>query len=666
MTADEERYVLWNYMLAEQCLLSDSCDGIVQLTITPRTLTRALEDAGEGVQSPDDAECDFISAVATIYASRVLASRNKLRSLKSTDPNEVPFCTSFLALSVLAAFHMHTDEEYTGRAYYPRFAAMLGCELTRSYPAGFDGDAFLELWEELDRWLAEHYDRRLAAPDSALVRKYVAYPFAHVPLREVDIERLPQFFDTYGYEPGARAPVDCLAYDLFEGAGPWRYLTESGRDALQDPRRRPFVVRQVAHELAHWDGCRRDSSGARTASIEIWMDIRRRRAQLHLLARRPAGFPDVIEDGELVFESSQEGWYEPVPLSVDDGSILSKGLRIGVTKGNERYFLQLRNNDAVPFTPCEEYTGFISDRILRADTQCAVLCRESIVDEVARFLETLSGGRVHPRREDTIPAGWCLFAGIRPTNSSSPPAGLERLSVESSITLVPEGGLRLGRRWTWLEGAPARITVIGSHGGLVVKVDGQEAVLDEDGRLAAAVLQQSGQHVIEIGNRLRQRVTVLPGTVHPECIAWPQPSGGRFPVSLPVGQWFVVGLRPGEYQAVCVPPEGVLLRPSFRAHWALRVGSGPGAAALHLHDEYGRLLSPDGPAGCRAETDVSRPSSAKQRSSDRWSETIYQAGIRRPQLLCGLGCSPAQLSAAWYHLMGLARTHKRKTRRRRR
>lgn len=650
--AGEERYELWNYILAEAYLLSDSSDGIVQLTVTPRMLARALDDAGEGGVSPEDAEADFTAAVAAVYASKVLASPKKLRALKSSKPGDVPYATSFLALSVLAAFHMRTDDEHTGRAFYPRLAEMLGCNLSRSYPEGFDGDAFLELWEELDGWLASQYARRLAAPDSALVRRYVAYPFAHVPLRQVDIERLPQFFDAFGYEPGARAPIDRLAYDLFDGSGPWRYLTASGQAALRDSGRRPFVIRQVAHELERWDGCRTDSSGARTASIELWMDIRRRRAQVHLLARRPTGFPEVVENGELVFESSQEGWYEPIPLGRDDGQILSEGLRVGTTWEHERFFLQLRGAEAVPLTPSEEYTGFVSDCVLRADTECAVLCTEAVADDVARFLASLGNGSVYPRQDDTIPQGWRLFVGARPSNSAAPPPGLERLRVESSITLVPEGGLRLGRRWTWLEGAPARVIVVGAHREHVPKIDGIETTVDEDGRLDAKALEGRGEHIIEIGNRLRQRVTVLPGAVHPDCTEWIRSSETRPPVAVPAGHWYLVGAAPGDCIAASAPQEGALVRPAFTVVWAVQVGAGPGATAIHMHD-------PPPPEGTPVPVDSSR------RLGCRWEEAIYQAGIRRPRLLCGFDCSREQLLAEWRVTMERARAHKRQLRRRR-
>lgn len=659
----EDRYILWNYMLAEHCLLADSCEGNVSLTVAPRTLATALEEAGEGLRSPAEAEADFIDSVASVYRERVLESSEKLRALKSASANDVPFGIGFLALSVLAAFHMRTDDEHTGRAFYPRLAAMLGCDLARSYPAGFDGAAFLELWDELAQWLKATYGRELAAPDAAGIRRYVAYPFAHVPLREVDIERLPQFFDAYGYEPGARAPLDRLAYDLYEASGPWRHLTESGQSALKDRHRRPFVVRQVAHELERWDGCRTDSSGARTATIELWMDIRRRRAQLHLLARRPAGFPEQMEEGELVFASSQEGWYEPVPLGRGDGGLLEQGVRVETRSGDGRYFLQLRQARVVPLTP-SEYTGFVSDRVLRADTKCAVLCAESLADDVARYLEALGGQRVHARRDDTIPNGWCLFTDILAIDDCSPPLGLENLRVESSLALMPEGGLRLGRRWTWLESAPARLTILGPHRGLSVRIDGKEVEAVDGGQVQGDVLGIVGQHIIEIGNRLRQRVTVLKGVVHPSCRSWLAGSGSEsVPLAVPPGHWVLVGPTPGTSASLIVSAEGTLVRPTFQVRWAIHVGAGPGATALHIHDEGPASLSPDSECAAHARA---QPLRKYRRGDANWAETIYQAGVRKPRFLCLYGCAHDALTIEWRRTMEAARSIKRQGRGRRR
>ena len=653
MTVAEDAYVLWNYRLEDQFLLADSYDGAVQLAITPHTLARAISATDGGEWSPAKAEKSFIDAVAAIYPSTVLKSPKKLRALMSVDAEEVPFATGFLALSVLAAFHMHTDDDHSALAFYPRLAEMLRCGLAGTYPEGFEGEAFLELWAELDRWLELRHGRRLAQPDPHAFRRYIAQPFAHVPLREVDIERLPQFFEAHGYEPGDRELTERLSYDLVHGKGTWRGLTETGQKALQDSHRRAFVVRQVAQELERWDGFRTDTTGRRIASIEVWMDIRRRRAELHLLARRPEGFPDELSNGETVFVSSQGGWYEPIPLSVHDGRLLRHGLR--VEQANGRYGLQLRSGNVVPLTPSEEYSGFVSDRVLRADTPCAVLCHETVVDEVARHLEAAGNERVQARRDNTLPDGWCLFTSVLAANATPPPQGMERLSVESSTAVVAEGGLRLGRRWRWLEGAPARVRVIGSRRGITAKINGEETELDADGFLPTSAMKNQGEYVIEIGNRLRRKVNVDAATVHPDCVSWPAPDEPRTPIALPQGDWTVVGAKPQECESVHVDETGKLVRPAFKAEWAIRVGARRGATAIHLHDPH------DAPADQEASAKNLRLPRRDPAEGivGKWEETIYQAGIRKPHVLCVHGCSSADLAVAWRELTKRARAHKR-------
>ena len=660
MTTDQEAYVLWNYRLEDQFLLADSYDGAVQLAITPHTLARAITATDGGEWSPEKAEKHFTEAVAAVYASKVLGSREKLRALKSTDASEVPFATSFLALSVLAGFHMHSDKERTARAFYPRLAPMLRCALSGTYPEGFAPDAFAELWEELDQWLLCRHGRQLAQPDPDAARKYVAYPFAHVPLREVDLERLPQFFEAHGYEPGDRVLMERLTYDLVHGKGTWRGLTDTGQRALEDPHRRAFVVRQVAQELERWDGYRTDTTGRRIASIEVWMDIRRRRAQLHLLARRPEGFPDELGNGETVFVSSQEGWYEPIPLGVHDGRILRDGVRID--KANGRYGLQLRGGNVLPLTPSEHYSGSVSQRVLRADTPCAVLCHETVVDEVADHLEKVTDEQVRPRRDNTLPEGWCLFTNVRATNAISPPVGMERLSVESSTTVVAEGGLRLGRRWRWLEGAPARVRVIGARQGVTAKINGKETELEADGFLPTDSMKNQGEYVIEIGNRLRRTVNVDAASVHPDCVAWPEPGKSKIPIALPSGDWIVVGTKPGECQAVRGGETGELVRPPFKAEWAIRVGARRGSTAIRLHDPHD--VPVDGEASAKSARSPRRRKT--EGIAGKWAETIYQAAIRKPHLVCGHGRSREELAAKWREIAKRARARKRAMRKRQR
>ncbi len=656
-----ERYVFWNYALTEQCLLTDTVQGQVLLTVTPRILAAALANAGEPPMTSDEAEADFTSAVAEAYKSAVLVvGADGLRALAGASGGDPPASVSYLAASVLAAYHMRTDDERTGRAYHPRFAELLGCGLAGTVPAGFDGDTFISLWLGLSHWLEDGYGRRLALPSTSGVRRYLPYPFAHVPLRQVDIERLPHFFDTHDYEPGARPPLDKLAYDLHDGAGPWRQLTDAGQRALADPDRRAFVVRQVAQELESWDGCRTDASGKRIATIEVWMDIRRRRAHLFLLARRPVGFPSSLEDGEFQFESSQDGWYEPVPLGPDDGPLLRDGVQVGTRCDGRGYALQLRPVAVVPLTPSEEFSGPVSDRVLRRDARCAVLCQEAIAEPVAAHIEAITGAQARPRRDETLPGGWCLFTDVVPKAAVDPPASMPLLRVESSLALVPQGGLRLGRRWTWLESVPPALTIYGSHQGMEVRVDGTPISIDDGGTFPRAALQAPGQHIVEIGNQLRQRITVLPAAVHPACTPWLDNGDPRAValVAVPRGLWSVLGESPGQRVGVSAPAEGALLDPGFGACWAVSVAAGAGATAIHLHPKARSTPVARGHQGSDR-----RPPSGEELA---WAAAVYEAAIRRARLWCAFGCSESDLNGRWRKMAEAARRIKRRARRARR
>jgi hypothetical protein len=232
---------------------------------------------------------------------------------------------------------------------------------------------------------------------------------------------------------------------------------------------------------------------------------------------------------------------------------------------------------------------------------------------------------------------------------------LDHLGVESSLALIPEGGLRLGRRWVWLESAPARLTLLGARHGLTAKIDGQEVCLDDRGRVQTDLLGTAGEHIVEIGNRLRQRVTVLQGAVHPDCRSWLRAEiDGLGPVAVPAGHWVLLGAEPGESKSVLAPSEGVLVERVFRARWAVRAGSGPGATALHIHDR--------GFASRALELDEQAPSGSERGTS--WADTIYQAGIRRPAFVCQHGCADERLRTEWRQLMQEARSIKRARRRR--
>ncbi len=650
-------YLRWNKALAEYCLLGSNADNEDNfLSITPRILSGALAQVTGMTLSPEDAEASFADAVSNIYRTRVLTHPRKLAVLRRCDADGLPECVAFLALSVLAAYRMQTDEEAGASAYYVRLEELLRCGLSGGLPRAFEYDEFEGLWFFMHAWLEREHGRRLAMPKPDVgVRRYVALPLTHVPLRRVDIERLPDFFDSAGYEPGARIIRAKLDEDLTRWSRGRAVFTNAGMAALADERR-GAVLAQIAHELESWDGAHTDPLGRRSSRVEILLDIVQRRPQLSYLPRRPAAFPNVFDDGTHAFEASEEGWYDPLPMQPDDGPTLRAGFSWEIAPGRLRLALRRPAATVIGLPASNEYTGFLSHRGLRLGAMAAALCCDELAEEACEYLSSIAQQRCTPLRHPSLPQGWQLFSGIKVQRRIAPPAGLEGLAVEDIVNLVPSGGLRLGGRWAWLAGAPPRLTVTGIEAGQAVTIDGQSVPISDDGSLAADVyLSQPGVHVVETSG-LRRRVEV----VEPEFSADVEttPTGSNGAIALPPGSWCLLGAAPGEVAAPAFQSAaGSLAICPFPAVWAIESAGRRGAIVLSLSltpPRYGR--------------NVQLPAHGlAARSVSMWASTIYEALIRRPRLdSLGQEENGSEVANVWNQYAQAARDIKRRMRRPRR
>lgn len=646
-------YLLWNRTLARHCLLADDGDDDLYLTITPRILAAALSEVQPGRQLPEDAEAAFVGAVAAVYHGRVVGHRQRLHILRRCAPDGLPDCIAFLAASVLAAYRMHSDEEAAATAYYMRLAELLKCDLVGGHPRGFDPEEFEALWRFLEAWLREK-GRRLAMPGPAAgLRRFVALPLMHVPLRRVDIERLPEFFGWAGYEPGARIARSKLDEDLANWSLGRSVFTNAGMAALADDRR-GAVLAQVAHELESWDGSHTDSLGRRSARVEVLLDIVQGRPELFYLPRRPATFPQVFDDGVHALEAFDEGWYDPVRIPSEDGRDLVEGFAWEVVAGRFRLVL-LRQGARAIALPESEYTGYVSRKALQFGARGAALCCDALAEQAADYLSEISQQRCAPLRHPNVPEGWQLFVWKRTQRPVTPPEGLEELAVEAAVDLIPAGGLRLGSRWAWLAGAPPRLIVAGLGAGETVTLDGKPITVTEDGTLAAdGHLWQPGVHIVDAGG-LRRTIEIVEAEVRNPPR---EPVARRAALALPRGSWTVLGAVPGE---VVVPAwqsrAGAVASCTFTPVWAVEAAAGPGARVLRL------CAKPPSPGRPRSFPTYGRAG----RSLLAWTSAIYNAEIRRPRMasLHGDDCG-AEGRSAWTEYTQVARGIKRRLRKARR
>lgn len=650
-----DSYRLWNHAIAEQLLLSHHVGQDVYLAITPRTLAGAFSSLDEVGRPIEDFEQDFVTAVRSAYYTRVVGSRARLDTLRCVGQDGIPECIAFLALSVLAAYRMHSDEEASGSAYYKRLAALLNCSMAGGCPTGFDPSLFELLWLFVKSWLKQKAGARLVLPGvEAGIRRFVALPLAHVPLRCLDIEKLPNFFDWACYPPRGRVPVERLRGDLLRWDRARSMLTRTGSSALTDERL-AAVLAQTASELESWDGTLIDSLRSRSAIVEVLLEVVRRQPELYYLPRRPAGFPGRFDDGTHVFESLEEGWYDPVPIRPEDGSELKTGFNWSVQDGRMQTILRRPAAAVVPLTRSLNASGFVSSRSLLRGVACAVLCNEDATPQAGEYLSFISSAPCRPLSHPRIPDGWFLFIDVRPARAGETPSGLEILGVDADIEIMPAGGIRLGRRWAWLQGAPPRILVSGLEPGASVLVDGKPKPVGEDGTLQMnGAFQQTGLHLIE-ASRVRRTVEIVaPQLAAPTSVTQLQSVVNRqtriTSTALPPGRWTVLGAVPGDAATSFNEDSGCsLMQCSFEPVWAVQAGAGPGAEVLCLS---------------RGTPPVPSPLSAKTRTermrSLHWAEVIYHAKIRRPSMRSlFFRQDDVELTRVWQNYAAVARQIKR-------
>jgi hypothetical protein len=564
-----EAYIQWNRAIAEHYFLEASDNNDVYLTITPRILGVAISKHRKTSISPDVAEKDFVKTVSEVYKTQVKTNGLQL-TFRTTQQGKDswPKCIGFLALSVLAAYQMHSDEEIGANAYYQRLAILLGCNLDGNYPEGFALSQFEDLW----KYLQNKSPIATVKPESNS-KRYVAYPLAHVPLRKIDVEKLPEFFATAGYEPESRVSHDKINADLnrLDYA-----FSKPGRAALNDSRRK-VAITEIAQELECWDGSVKEAIDRRSTRVEMLLEFRNRQPQLYYLPRQPLEFPEVFDDGVNRFESSEEGWYSLSPATREHGEALLNGFAWESTVERTQFVLKRSGTRAIGFVPSNNhsYSGYLSRPRLIRGAPCSVLVHESLLEQTEDYLNTITSSRCEARSHRELPEGWCLFSDLRIERYPEfLPPELSTLDIESSIDIITVGGLKLGRRNAWLLGAHPRLMVTGLDQGQQPTIDGQAVAITGDGLLVDEdnALSRPGIHTIEIGSFSKQ-IEMIEPEVSNVSTGWvfDRPNTSH-QIALPQGAWKLIGATPGDlFEARSDAWNGFITDCPFQPIWAVSI-----------------------------------------------------------------------------------------------
>ena len=624
----DQEYAHWNRVIVDHILLTKRRSEDVYLCVNPRILAKVFDEAGLEILNPEHAEQRFSTAVANVYRKRILRHRDHLQVLRRCSDDGYPDCAAFLAGSVLAAYHMQSDEKVSSNAYYKRLAKLLGCDMQGGgYPVGFKPPVFESLWMYLKNWLQKEHKRRLVMPQGdAKFRRFVALPLAHVPLRYLDIEKLPYFFSWAGYQPGGRVRPDQLLFNLRRWQQSKKRLTQTGAGALSDDRV-DAVVAQVSAELESWDGSLVETANRRSsAPVEIHFDIVQRKPVLSYLPHRPSGFPIVFEDGEHVFKASDEGWYDPVEICPLDGELLKTGFEWRSDINGTQFVLRRPETLVVPLVPSSTYSGFLSSPRLLHGIKCSVLCHNKVIDRVQEYLSEVAQQQLNPvTGHSSLPNNWSIFRDITARVDVKAPSGLEALEVDPNIELVVAGGLRLGRRWSWLVGAPPQILVSGMERNDQVKVNGAAVEIGTNGELLInEILAKPGEYLIEAGGMRRRIEIARPQiSIQKKAERCDSSDGDQsIKVALPRGDWTLIGNSPDQvYYSRGGFFRGTLASCSFHSSWAIQVGAGPGAIIAVFANP--RLPQEDSHSLTRQSLNLIK----------RWVSVVYASHIRHPHFI---------------------------------
>lgn len=638
---DKCAYLAWNRRIAAFWLLKANGASTSYLTVTGRGLAAAMSETdGESV-SADTAVRDLVETVKEFYRRRILAPNKSIDVLATSDPSGLPLSLSFIAFSVLTASQMRTDEKNRATAYYPRLAQLLDCPVIgRDQPQGLSPDGFAALWVHAHEWSRIAAPQPLFLPSTEHVyRRYIAYPMSHVGLRQVDLDKLPQFFESSDYAPGAAISLERLRSDFVGWAA--TSLTRQGQGACRDERL-DIVVQQVAQELKAWDGIAHDARGRRVAHVELTLEVVRGSPRLSYLARRPPGFPEVFERGEHTFDSLEDGWYDPLPIPRTDGALLLKGFEWTSTAQAPNFVLRRGGAPAIAFVASEEYAGLTSRKRLLAGVESAVLYHESVAEQVEHRIASLASSP--PTRldyGDTLPIGWRLLTGIRIDRPSSEVVpGISALEVDAAVEIIATGGLRIGRRAAWLVDAPPRLLVSGVQSN--VKIDGRSVRLGPDGAVQWDHLRKApGVRVIEAG-RTQMRLELVDAAVSDALPALARPVDclDEHVLGLPRGRWKLIGGSP-EHVAEFDLSQQRIVRCAFEPIFAIRQAI-PGCVLFLADGERRPARSDASEASCRAwalailqATDADMPLATLTPSAARHAERTWLYFVRAGRDMAG-------------------------------
>lgn len=450
-------YEQWNQAIISFFFEECEPDEVVFLQTSPETLSEiaALSDFNTK---------DAADSLTTAVREKVVKTGRRV-NLWSIDPKNLlvnsrhkePLQVAFLALTVLAASRMESENTVSATDYYVRLNEALFGMSIKGKPDGFDRNQFESFWKHLQGWAKDKHDVELHLTIGPQTRRYVWFPISQSLISKHDRLNIQRFF----HESNLKSGTHLAESQLLAQLQTWKSLRNlpakiRGPIEQRTPEIR-LILRQIQSLLKNWNGeppeatlRTRTKRRSVTIDVQLCFDLYGNVNHARYWFRCQNSFPIPLEPNSLLVERlmpHDERWYQPFIVPDDRRSFWSM-------QNN----LELKSADRNPITfrlePSDIWVfrrdlarddGWLSQGNLLLHEDHLIVFRERRRKDVEQFLNQVCEERNSPKkiRVAGSETGW-EFIIAKPTALSKSSLMGYHVTTSDRIRLV--GGLPVDRR----------------------------------------------------------------------------------------------------------------------------------------------------------------------------------------------------------------------------
>ncbi len=450
-------YEQWNRAIISYIFEDRDPGEVVFLQTNAETLGEIAKMSGFNV-------ADAAESLKVSVRDKVVQAGNRLnfwsidpKNFRIHSPDKEPLQVAFLALTVLAASQMESDNTISPRDYYVRLNYVLFGVSIKGKPNGFNRNQFEAFWKHLQEWAEDKHDVELHLTIGPQTRRYVWFPISQSLINKHDRLNIQRFF----HESNLKSGTHLAESQLLAQLQTWKSLRKfpakiRGPIEQRTPEIR-LILRQIQSLLKNWDGEPPDAplrtrTKRRSVAIDVQLcfDLYGNVDHVRYWFRCRNAFPIPLEPNSLLVERLKpldERWYQPFIVPDDRRSFwsLRNNLELKSANSNPLTF-RLKSSDIWIFRQdLARDNGWLSQGNLLLHEEHRIVFREGRRRDVELFLDKVCKERNSPVKIRVAggETGW-QYLIVKPTALSQSSLMGYHVTTSDQIRLV--GGLPADRR----------------------------------------------------------------------------------------------------------------------------------------------------------------------------------------------------------------------------